>query len=190
MQEEFDIHENFPTYVQEDYGEFMEESVSKILPANKKESNKMGEHSSIIKDTEYKFITDTFIHLMLNFTNVYYKQNIVKCNESIDYVTLIKERTSIFSKIYMKFKSSLNEEIDEAAYNSLVLLFGTEVANFNKDSLMVSYNYYKDPNTNELQSCTDILNAIESKVITELELYPDHATLNDVSSNSIFFYLF
>lgn len=168
----------FPTYIDEDYAEFLDESNSKI----RKLSTSVTKNTDVIAEKEFKFITDNFIHLMQNFTKVYYEPNIVETTETIDPVSIMKDRLKIFSKIFLKYKNSLTEDIDGAVYNTCALIFGEErnqINNFNV--LRTSYDYYKDSNIPEILTCTEILDAIEVKVKSQLQLYPDHATLLDVS---------
>lgn len=52
---------------------------------------------------------------------------------------------------------------------------------FFPDSPRKSYNFYKDANIAEVLHCTEVLNRIELRVNAELENFPDHAGLLDVS---------
>lgn len=43
-----------------------------------------------------------------------------------------------------------------------------------------SYNFYRDPNVPEIVQTTDLLKRIETRVLVEIQNWPDHAVLNDV----------
>lgn len=45
-----------------------------------------------------------------------------------------------------------------------------------------SYNFYKDSNISEILNCAIVLEQLEKRCIIELEQWPDHAILLDVSS--------
>lgn len=179
MQEELEIQSIFPTYIYEDYAQFIDEHDLNI----RKTPTLLTQQSDVIQDEEFKFITDNFINLMQNFTNVQYEQNVVGTVESVEYVNIIKDRLEIFFKIFCKYKGALNGEVDEAFYSSYAFIFGAEQYQIDNNINLsrASYNYYKDSNIPELLNCSDIMNDIEVKVISQLQLYPDHATLNDVS---------
>lgn len=44
-----------------------------------------------------------------------------------------------------------------------------------------SYNFYKDSNITEAIACVDVMKKLEQRVQVELEQWPEHAVLNDVS---------
>lgn len=120
---------------------------------------------------------------MQSFTNVQHEPNVMRTSQKVDYVNIIKDRMEIFFKIFFKYKGALNEEVDEALYKSYALIFGAEQYQIDNNINLSrsSYNYYKDSNISQLLICINIMNDIEVKVIAQLELYPEHATLNDVS---------
>lgn len=43
------------------------------------------------------------------------------------------------------------------------------------------YNFYKDSNTSEAIKCVNIMDKLKDRVLIELEQWPEHAVLNDVS---------
>lgn len=149
----------------------------------RKSSTLLSHKNDVIKNEEFKFITDNFSFLMQNYTNIQYESNKMGTSESVDYDSIMKDRMDIFSKIFYKHRGSLNEDIDQTVYNSYSFIFGAEHKRIDNSfsCLTTSYNYYKDSNVSELLTCTDIMNEIEVKVVSQLQLYPDHATLNDVS---------
>lgn len=44
-----------------------------------------------------------------------------------------------------------------------------------------TYDFYKDSNVQEVVACLDVLQEIRGRVQKELQQWPDHAVLNDVS---------
>lgn len=43
------------------------------------------------------------------------------------------------------------------------------------------YNFYKDSNISEAIRCVEVMKKLEERVNKELEQWPEHAVLNDVS---------
>lgn len=52
---------------------------------------------------------------------------------------------------------------------------------YSTDNPYENYNFYKDSNITEALACVDVLNRLEKRVNIELDQWPDHAVLNDVS---------
>lgn len=44
-----------------------------------------------------------------------------------------------------------------------------------------TYDFYKDSNVQDVVACLDVLQEIRGRVQKELQQWPDHAVLNDVS---------
>lgn len=85
-----------------------------------------------------------------------------------------------------KYKTSLNSSVDDAFYNGIGFLIGIVQDNYqllelnDGVSVAASYNFYKDSNIPEIHKTTALLTKIETRVLVELEQWPDHAVLNDI----------
>ncbi|KAL5289670.1 hypothetical protein ACFFRR_009616 [Megaselia abdita] len=183
MLEDIEIQQYFPTnIIAEDYAEFLEGNYLSMYSKKTKETALLAQQPSLLMDAECKFITDNFIFLMQHLSDFNTADNIVVTAQS-DHVNIMKSRLEIFSNIFFKYKNNLNEDIDEAVYNTFALIFGAQHQQIDNSFKLSSpsYNYYKHSNIPELLTCTDILKEIELKVTSQLQLYPDHATLNDIN---------
>ncbi|XP_055839231.1 midasin [Episyrphus balteatus] len=181
-----EIEENFPTNVEEDFGEFIvDDSLEKVmkLSSNKKITNKS---HLVIRDEDYGFLAQNFITLMEDFSKVYYYHPDIgtKNKPSLDFISPFKDRVKVFVKLFSKYKTALNEQMDKNIYNTFAFAIGlqqemlNEVSFSNKNSQ--EYNFYKDSNIPEIISCTDVMDRIEKRVMDQLELYPEHASLIDI----------
>ncbi|XP_073848894.1 midasin [Musca autumnalis] len=187
LQEMQEIEEMFPTGLQEDFGEFVQEdTLEKVMKLDKKKAEKLKNlKSPIVKDEDYAFIANTFAEILINYTQAYYHQ-VNKPSEKLDFVEYFKKRLSVFSRIYSHYKAAVNESMDQHCYNSLCFSISlqqdllTDNCNYKLPQKQHSYNFYKDSNITEILNCTEVLSAIEERVDKELALYPEHATLLDI----------
>jgi midasin len=52
-----------------------------------------------------------------------------------------------------------------------------------------NYNFYKDSNITEAIACVDVVKRLKKRVHNELEKWPEHAVLNDVSFSHNFLFV-
>lgn len=187
-EEETNLHEIkdiFPHFAEEDFGDFLQndtlEQVIKIDHSKDKEKKKW----EVINDEDYKLFCDTFIYLMETFSKSYYRKTQNRQLVNLDYITPYKTKFNIFHSLLEKYKTCLTSRMDDVFYPGLSFMVGISQENLNELSLTdkssVTYNFYKDSNIQEILQCTTVLNKIEIRVKIELEQWPDHAVLIDVS---------
>lgn len=93
-----------------------------------------------------------------------------------------------------KHKYSLSSTIDDTFYGGIGLLINTtqnkyRTQNQSNSVATKSYNFYKDSNIPEVYNTAGLLDRIEARVTNELQQWPDHAVLNDVSFHLFAFVL-
>lgn len=182
-----EIEEMFPTGLQEDFGEFVQEdTLEKVMKLDKTKTTKLKDvNSPIVKDEDYAFIAQTFNEILIKYTQAYYHPR-AKTNDKLEFIDYFRNRLAVFVRLYNSYKSSINEYLDEECFNSLCfsvslqqdLLNESTMNKLPKDENL--YNFYKDSNIAEILSCTDVLKSIEDRVDEELTLYSEHATLLDI----------
>lgn len=116
----------------------------------------------------------------MNFVKTYYHHPIKHTKEFNKFENIYKDRLEIFYNLFKFFKKGMNESVDTSLFPTFLLMIGHSKSESNEQSQKSQYNYYKDSNPDELQNCVDVLKSIEEKVLIQLDLYPDHATLLDV----------
>lgn len=124
----------------------------------------------------------------------YHKQRTYEWNNEYEENTIeiYRRKLNVFHQLIAKYKTSLHGSIDKSIYNGIALTIGiaqTEIHQLQLEGVYSShkpYNFYKDPNIAEIHEITSLLDRIEKRVQTELQLWPDHAVLIDVSFNDIF----
>uniref|UniRef100_A0A1I8MYX1 Midasin n=1 Tax=Musca domestica TaxID=7370 RepID=A0A1I8MYX1_MUSDO len=187
LQELQEIEEMFPTGLQEDFGEFVQEdTLEKVMKLDKKKTEKLKDlKSPIVKDEDYAFIANSFAEILISYSQAYYHQR-SKATEKLDFVEYFQKRLAVFSRIYNNYRAAVNECMDQQCYNSFCFSISlqqdllTDNCNYKLPQKQHTYNFYKDSNITGILNCTDVLTAIEERVDTELELYPEHATLFDI----------
>ncbi|XP_037827489.1 midasin [Lucilia sericata] len=188
MQELKEIEEIFPTAIQEDFGEFIQEdTLEKVIKLDAKKTPKTKNNYIVVQENDYAFIAKNFIEILVKSSQTYYhpKPKRSDNNEQIEFVDYFKERFQVFLKIYNKYKSSINDWLDEECFSSFYfsMAIQKDVLDENLSTNIKQekpYNFYKDSNIQEIVSCGDVLNDIEKRVTEQLELYPEHATLIDI----------
>lgn len=90
-------------------------------------------------------------------------------------------------QLIQKYKYSLSSTIDDAFYGGIGLMINAAQNKYrtqsqlNCDHKHKSYNFYKDSNIPEVYNTAELLDRIETRVSNELQQWPDHAVLSDVS---------
>ncbi|XP_037949486.1 midasin [Teleopsis dalmanni] len=182
-----EIEEYFPTNVEEDFGEFMlEDTLEKVIKLEKKQDLKT-KSLQIIREDDYAFLGKYFISVMTYYTRIHYhKPNLKELNKiNLEILTPFKQRLNVFVSLFTQYKNCLNDVLDDNAYNSFAFLIGLQQkmlrsSSLNDEKSTRTYNFYKDSNLSEILTCTDVLSRIEVRVIEQLELYPEHASLIDI----------
>uniref|UniRef100_A0A1I8PDS0 Midasin n=1 Tax=Stomoxys calcitrans TaxID=35570 RepID=A0A1I8PDS0_STOCA len=188
MQELQEIEAMFPTGLQEDFGEFVEEdnTLEKVMKLDKNKLTKDFNTSTIVRDEDYAFIAHSFNEILIQYSQAYYYPSLKVSSDNLEFVDYYKHRLRVFARIYQHYKCSVEEYLSEATYNSLS--FGVSLQ---QDQLSERYlhkipkpqrlyNFYKDSNVGEILDCTEVLASIEECIDVELSLYPEHATLLDI----------
>ncbi|XP_065367345.1 midasin [Calliphora vicina] len=188
MQELQEIDEVFPTTIHEDFGDFIQEdTLEKVIKLDSKKIQKTKKDTTIVQEKDYEFIAKNFVEILVKSSRTYYhpKPKRSDATDKIEFVDYFKERFQVFLKIYNKYKSSINNWLDEECFSSFYFSMAIQrdvleenvTSNLKQDK---PYNFYKDSNIQEIVACADVLNSIEQRVTQQLELYPEHATLIDI----------
>lgn len=188
LQELQEINENFPTAIQEDFGDFIkEDTLEKVMKLHKKNTMKTKKDFTVLQENDYIFIAKVFIDILVKHTQCYYhpKNNNSENTDQVEFVDYFKERLGVFVRLYNNYKSSVNDWLDDECFNSLYFSMCIQM-NLLNDNINLSskkdteYNFYKDSNIQEIMSCVNVLKSVEQKVDEQLELYAEHATLIDI----------
>ncbi|KAM7344790.1 midasin [Cochliomyia hominivorax] len=183
-----EINEVFPTSLQEDFGDFVQEdTLEKVIKLDSKKSKITTKYVNVVQESDYTFIAKSFIDIMVKKSQTYYYSNAKRhdINEQIEFVEYFRQRFQVFLRLYHKYKTSVNDWLDEECFPSFYfsLALQREVLEENSWNNLKSdkvYNFYKDSNIQEIINCSKVLNSIEEKVLEQLNLYPEHATLLDI----------
>lgn len=181
-----EINEVFPTALQEDFGDFVQEdTLEKVIKLDTKKLQKTKKVSHIVQEHDYAFIAKNFIDIMVKNSQTYYHSKAKCTDDQLDFVNNFKQRFQVFLRLYKKYNTSVNDWLDEECFTSLYfsLTLQKEVLEENSCNNLKTektYNFYKDSNIQEILTCSEVLNSIEEKVSAQLELYPEHATLLDI----------
>ena len=189
-QELREINELFPTSIEDDFADFMQEdTLEKVMKLNKKKETNTKNLSIIVQENDYTFIAKMFTDILVKHTKSYYHTTYHRSSNNkfnVELVEYFKEKIGVFVKLFNFYRSSVNDWLDIKCFNSLyfclVLQRSMLSENFKLDyEEEKPYNFYKDANVQEIMSCVNVLNIIEDKVNKQLELYPEHATLIDIN---------
>ncbi|TMW44441.1 hypothetical protein DOY81_010473 [Sarcophaga bullata] len=188
-QELREINELFPTSIEDDFADFVQEdTLEKVMKLNKKKEINMKKDAIIVQENDYTFIAKMFTEILVKHTKSYYHTTFKSSNNkfSVELIEYFKEKMGVFVKLFNFYKSSVNDWLDIKCFNSLYFCLVIQKSmlseNFKFDSEEEKpYNFYKDSNVQEIMSCVNVLNNIEEKVSKQLELYPEHATLIDIN---------
>lgn len=127
---EAEMREQFPNYLQEDFGEFVQADLNRII----KSRTKPGDNSSakacdIIEASDYKLICANFIDCILKYYSNYYHNNnrdYGRTEEQGNGVAvsglLYELRMDSFRKLFDRFKTTLDMSMDRAFYPNASLL--------------------------------------------------------------------
>lgn len=180
------------------------------LAIEQQKQKKTSTVADILRNDDIKWICNTFTDIMKQFSRSYYynpKLNEKKQPHVTEYIESYKEKAKIFQQLYRNYDTCLNSRMDDIFYNGVGLVIGISMQNYdllelngtyilflfiflNKYKQFTfflasgqpsSYNFYKDPNIAEVLHCTEVLKKIEIRVNVELEQFPEHAGLLDVS---------
>lgn len=119
----------------------------------------------------------------------YHKPSKVDFNSSnyqSELINAFESKSNIFFQLIQKYKHSLSSTIDDAFHGGIGLLIDTTQKRYRTQGQSNSeqtkpYNFYKDSNIPEVYNTTSLLDRIEARVSNELNQWPDHAVLIDVS---------
>lgn len=176
-----EINEMFPTFVDEDFHEFI---VNDSLEQRDNTKKQIKDFREIFTSENAKEICTSFIHIMLKYSKTWYFTPL-SSNCDRNYSESFKIRLSIYVKMFENMKDSLKQDCDYQNFASLCLLVGISQEKYGNLPLQQStkeFNFYKDGNIQEVKDCEEILNKIEVRVENELKQWPEHAVLNDVSN--------
>ena len=93
----------------------------------------------------------------------------------------------VFRQLIESYKTTLNSYIDDVFYTGIGFIIGIVQNDYQVQELRENnavpptYNFYKDSNITEIVQTNDVLRRLEARVLIELEQWPDHAVLIDVS---------
>ncbi|XP_037888619.1 midasin [Glossina fuscipes] len=180
-----ELEEIFPTSVNSDFGDYLQENSLEMILKLDKQALKTTQHSTLIKEEDYSFIAKLFMEIYRQYPTFYHQSRYNNaCKQTRKFVLMFKESMQVFLRLYQHYRSSLNEWLDEQSFNSLAFSVALQQENLEAfsidDTSTKSYNFYKDSNIQEIVNCTEILYRIEERVAEQLKLYPEHAALLDI----------
>lgn len=128
---------------------------------------------------------------MHRFTGTeYYKPTaaLVAGEQKSNAIESFEKKVAVFRQLVGEYRTTLDDSVDRLFYNGIGLLLGIAQnqcqqleLNENAANVRAAYNFYKDPNIVEIHETMPLLDRLEKRVYVELEQWPDHAVLNDVS---------
>ncbi|XP_039481585.1 midasin [Drosophila santomea] len=181
-----EIEHNFPTNLDEDFAEFVSQpTLEQVLKLDKKASAK-AKQSQIVVEEDYAFLARNFIDVMTSHTPVYYKEQPKSSKElELHLLAPYQARFQVFANLHGHYKTALGTSLEERACNGLAFGLALQQKQLRDIELeegvsSTPYDFYKDSNISEVQSCLDVMERIEKRVLEQLELYPEHAGLADI----------
>lgn len=97
-----------------------------------------------------------------------------------------KLKSNVFYQLVQKYNHSLSSHVDDSFYSSIGFIIGIIQDNLqstnSKTENQANYDFYKDSNIPEVLPTIGLLNRLEQRVLDELQQWPDHPALKDVSS--------
>ncbi|KAH8345472.1 hypothetical protein KR084_002113 [Drosophila pseudotakahashii] len=181
-----EIEENFPTNLDEDFAEFVSQpTLEQVLKLDKKASAK-AKQAQIVVEEDYAFLARNFIDVMSQHTPVYYREQPKVSKESeLHLLAPYRARFQVFAHLHGHYKTALGSNLDERACNGLAFGLALQQKQLKDIELEEGvssspYDFYKDSNISEIQSCLDVMERIEKRVLEQLEQYPEHAGLADI----------
>ncbi|XP_017069300.1 midasin [Drosophila eugracilis] len=181
-----EIEQNFPTNLDEDFAEFVSQpTLEQVLKLDKKASAK-AKQAQIVVEEDYAFLARNFIEVMTQHTPVYYRERPKSFKESeLHLLAPYRARFQVFAHLHGHYKTALGSNLDEKICNGLAFglaLQQKQLKDIELEEGVASspYDFYKDSNISEIQTCLDVMERIEKRVMEQLELYPEHAGLADI----------
>ncbi|TDG46488.1 hypothetical protein AWZ03_007049 [Drosophila navojoa] len=183
-----EIEQNFPTNLDEDYADFVDQpTLEQVLKLDKKASTK-AKLAQIVNEQDYVFLARNFIEVMSRHTTVNYQDQEQQQREQkqLQLIEPYQARLQVFVQLHGHYKTALGATLDGSVYNALSFALALQQRHL-KDleleethSSPAAYDYYKDSNISEVNGCLSVMERIEQRVLTQLELYPEHAGLADI----------
>ncbi|XP_034479634.1 midasin [Drosophila innubila] len=182
-----EIEQNFPTHLDEDFAEFVNEpSLEQVLKLDKKAHTK-AKLAEIVSEQDYVFLARNFIEVMSRHTPVSYKElEQLERSSELQLIAPYQARLEVFVQLHGHYKTALGAQLDDSVYNGLTFALALQQRQLKdlelEDSQTSSrnYDYYKDSNIAEIGDCLNVMERIEQRVLEQLELYPEHAGLADI----------
>lgn len=114
------------------------------------------------------------------------KVEFCSANYQFEFLAAFQSKLNVAYQLIQKNKCSLSSTIDDAFYGGIGLLINTTQNKYRTQNQLncdatKSYNFYKDSNIPEVYNTAGLLDRIEARVSNELQQWPDHAVLSDVS---------
>lgn len=207
-QMEAELREHFPSYLHEDFGEFVHADLNEVVkPIQQRATTTTGGGKAVVEvitQDDYRLICSSFMATITSMTACYFHQGQVKSGggrsfemglTAVDRQAAFGLRTEIFKRLFDQFKSTLSDAMDDAFYLGAAQMVDTIQKCYEETPIAsATYDFYKDSNVQEVVACLDVLQEVRGRVQRELQQWPDHAVLNDVSGMTVvilfFFILF
>lgn len=181
-----EIEQNFPTHLDEDFAEFVDQpTLEQVLKLDKK-ANTKAKLAEIVNEQDYVFLARNFIEVMTNHTPVSYKEPVQQQQkQQLQLIAPYQARLQVFVQLHAHYKTALGSQLDDTVYNGLTFALAMQQRQLKDIELEEehsnqSYDYYKDSNISEVNGCLNVMERIEKRVLEQLELYPEHAGLADI----------
>ncbi|KAH8296969.1 hypothetical protein KR044_002099 [Drosophila immigrans] len=181
-----EIEENFPTHLDEDFAEFVDQpTLEQVLKLDKK-ANTKAKLAEIVNEQDYVFLVRNFIEVMSSHTPVNYKDQEQQSQRGeLQLIAPYQARLQVFAQLHGHYRTALSPQLDDNIYNGLAFALALQQRQLKDIELedsqsSRSYDYYKDSNIAEVSECMGVMERIEKRVLAQLELYPEHAGLADI----------
>ncbi|KAL7735504.1 hypothetical protein ACLKA6_010538 [Drosophila palustris] len=182
-----EIEQNFPTHLDEDFAEFVDQpTLEQVLKLDKKANTKT-KLAEIVNEQDYVFLARNFIEVMSRHTPVSYKERDQQLEKraELQLIAPYQARLQVFVQLHGHYKTALGAQLDDSVYNGLAFALALQQRQLKDIELedaqsSRTYDYYKDSNIAEVSDCMNVMERIEKRVLEQLELYPEHAGLADI----------
>lgn len=137
---EAELREHFPSYLHEDFGEFVHADLNDIVKpiiVSHKTQGSSGKVSEVITQDDYRLICNSFMGTIVNMTSCYYHKRrdaavVGGSGPALDMgLTAVDRRASfalkaeIFRRLFDQFKSTLSDTMDDAFYQGSAAMVET-----------------------------------------------------------------
>lgn len=126
-----EIQNMFPTNVEDDFGEFMQEATLEQTTKNQNKTTNSIVLCDYLDFDDYKMIYDIFLSLMNISSNNQINESFNSKYANLEYLQQYERKIEIFHNIYKNYKNCLNSSVDNNFYMGASVIVSILQQNYN-----------------------------------------------------------